>query len=136
MTVLVSEGGGVEWMGSGRGVRRTNFLVVQSKGIKYSGKGVVGRRGSMKPLARRKRVQPVIRFEPIQTPNSALGSALAAVWCVQVREWRLSACCVTIHQVPNGKGRRVGLELRISSSGVDGELRVLMRVLRVAAMAL
>ena len=134
MTVLVSEGGGVEWMGSGRGVRRTNFLVVQSKGIKYSGKGVVGRRGTMKPLAIR--LQPVIRSGPIQTPNSALGSALAAVWCVQVREWRLSACCVTIHQVPNGKGRRVGLELRISSSGVDGELRVLMRVLRVAAMAL
>ena len=99
------------------------------EGIKYSGRGVLGRRGTMEPLARRKRVRPVIRSGPIQTPSSALDSALAAVWCVRAREWRLSAWCVIIQQVPNGKGRRVGLEPRRSSSGVDGEQRVLMRVL-------
>ena len=41
-----------------------------------------------------------------------------------------------MQEVPNGKGRRVDFELRSSSSGVEGELRVLMRVLRLAAMAL
>ena len=90
----------------------------------------------MEPLARRKRVRPAIKSGPMQTPSSALGSALAAVCCARAREWRLSACWVTMQQVPNGKGRRVGFVPRRSSSGVDGELRVLMRVLRVAAMAL
>lgn len=32
----------------------------------------------MEPLARRKRVRPVIKSGPMQTPSSALGSALAA----------------------------------------------------------
>lgn len=90
----------------------------------------------MEPLARRKSVRPVIMSGPMQTPSSALGSALAAVWCARASEWRLSVCWVTMQQVPNGNGRRVGFEPRSSSSGVEGELRVLMRMLRVAAMAL
>ena len=41
-----------------------------------------------------------------------------------------------MQHVPKGKGRRMGLKPRRSSSGVDGELRMLIRVLRAAAMAL
>ena len=50
------------------------------------------RRGKMEPLARRERVRPVIKSGPMQTPSSALDSALAAVWCARASEWRLSAC--------------------------------------------
>lgn len=41
-----------------------------------------------------------------------------------------------MQEVPNEKERRVDFQPRSSSSGVEGELRVLMRVLRVAAIAL
>ena len=40
----------------GNGVRSTKGLGTQSKGIKCGGNGVVGRLGTMAPLARRKRV--------------------------------------------------------------------------------
>lgn len=96
----------------------------------------MGRRGTIEPLASRKRDRPVTMSGPMQTPSSALGSALAAVWLVRESDCRLSVCCVTIQQVPNGKGGRVGLVPCTSSSGVDGELRMLIRLLRVAAMAL
>lgn len=81
-------------------------------------------------------MRPVRRSGPMQTPSSALGSVFAAVWLARASAWRLSECCVTMQQVPNGKRRRDGLEPRSSSSGVEGELRVFMRVLRIAAMAL
>jgi hypothetical protein len=71
--------GSVGWE-VGNGVRRTKGLGTQSKGIKCGGNGVVGRRGTMAPLARRNRVRPVRRSGPMQTPSSAFGSALAAVW--------------------------------------------------------
>ena len=61
---------------------------------------------------------------------------MAAVWLLRERVCRLSVCCVTMQHLPNGKGWRVGLVPCMSSLGVDGELRVLMRELRVAAMAL
>lgn len=70
--------------GGGRGTLGTNDLGLQSKGTKWRGKGAVGRRGTMAPLARRKRVRPVRRSGLMHTPSSALGSALAVVWLALV----------------------------------------------------
>lgn len=90
----------------------------------------------MEPLARTKRVRPVMWSWPIHTPISALGSIAAEVLCARARARRLSRCWVTMQHAPNGKKRRVGLVPRSSSSGVEGELRELMREFRMDAMAL
>ena len=67
-------------VGSGIEGVRTNGLGVQSNGVNERGRGWDARRGTIAPLARRKRVRPVRRSGPMQTPSSALASALAAVW--------------------------------------------------------
>ena len=108
----------------------------QSNGVNVVGNGVVGRRGTMEPLARRNRVRPIVQSGPIQTPSSAFGSVFVAVWCARANAVRLSICWVTIQQVPKGNMRRVGLKPRSSSSGVDGALRVLISEFRTAAIAL
>jgi hypothetical protein len=77
----------------------------------------VGRRGTVEPLARRNNVRPVVQSGPRHTPNSALGSMLVAVLCLRESETLLSSCCVTMHDVPNWNGTRMGFVPRRSSSG-------------------
>ena len=76
----------------GRGVLITKVFGVQSNGQKWAGNGVVGRRGTIEPLASRNSVRPVMQSGPMQTPSSALGSVFGAVWWALASVTRLSTC--------------------------------------------
>ena len=113
-----------------------NSLGVQSNGTNVGGSWCVGRRGTIEPLARRNNVRPVVQSCPRQTPSSAFGSMLVAVLCLRESETLLSSCWVTMHDAPNWNGARVGFVPRTSSSGVCGELRLLIIEFRMEATAL
>ena len=66
-------------VGEGRLVLIMKVLGFQSNCTKVDGSWLVGRRGTIDPFARRKRVLPVVKSGPRHTPSSVLGSVLVAV---------------------------------------------------------
>ena len=127
------------WMGSGiteRGCRRREVgagLGFQPNGIKVDGSnGPIGFRGTIMPLARRKRVSLLPGERPMLTPISVRPMDLTGRPVFEEVTVRLSIDWRTIATLPNATGGRVGLKPDIISLGVRGADALQMLLLRVS----